>query len=73
MSRGEVGEQTAAVLPGREELSVLSAVLSSRDDSGELGPSSLSDDVSLEDSKASKADERRPEETMGEVRKYVVL
>ena len=73
MSRGEVGEQTAAVLPGREELSVLSAALSSRDDSGELGPSSLSDDVSLEDSKASKADERRPEETMGEVRKYVVL
>ena len=55
----------AAVLPGREEVSVVSAALSSRDDSGEVGPSSLSDDDSLEDSRASKAEDRRPVGTMG--------
>lgn len=55
---GEVGEQIAAVLPGRDEVSV--AVLSSCEDSGETGHSSLSEDSSLDDSKASKAEERRP-------------
>ena len=63
-----MGEHTAAVLPRREEVSVVSAALGSRDDSGEVGPSSLSDDDSLEDSRASKAEDRRPE-TTGEVRR----
>ncbi len=60
LSLGEDGEQIAAVLPGREEVSV--AVLKSCDDSGETGHSSLSEADSLEDSRASKAEERRPTE-----------
>lgn len=55
---GEDGEQIAAVLPGREEVSV--AVLSSWGDSKETGHSSLSEADSLDDSRASKAEERRP-------------
>lgn len=58
LSLGDEGEQTAAVLPGREEVSV--AVLSSWEDSGETGQSSLSEAESLAESRASKAEERRP-------------
>lgn len=58
LSLGDDGEQIAAVLPGREEVSV--AVLSSWKDSGETGHISLSEADSLDDSIASKAEERRP-------------
>lgn len=58
LSLGEDGEQIAAVLPGMEEVSV--AVLSSWEDSGETGHSSLSEPESLDDRRASKAEERRP-------------
>lgn len=60
LSLGDDGEQIAAVLPGREDVSV--AVLSSWEDSGETGHSSLSEADSLEDSRASKAEERRPKQ-----------
>lgn len=59
---GEDGEQMAAVLPGREEASV--AALVSWENSGETGPSSLSDADSLDNSIASKADERKPTRAM---------
>lgn len=58
LSLGEDGEQIAAVLPGRDEVSV--AVLSSGEDSGETGHSSLSEADSLDDSRASRAEERSP-------------
>lgn len=58
LSLGGGGEQIAAVLPGREEVSVV--VLSSWEESGETGPSSLSEADSLEDSIDSRAEERRP-------------
>lgn len=63
LSLGDDGEQIAAVLPGREDVSV--AVLSSWEDSGETGHSSLSEADSLEDSRASKAEERRPKQRWG--------
>lgn len=58
LSLGDDGEQIAAVLPGSEEVSV--AVLRSWEDSGEPGPISLSEADSLEDSRVSKVEERRP-------------
>lgn len=57
LSLGGGGEQTAAVLPGREEVSV---VLSSWLDSGLPGHSSLSEADSLGDSRDSKAEALRP-------------
>ena len=57
LSLGGGGEQMAAVLPGSEEVSVV--VLSSCEDSGEAGHSSLSDADSLEDRRDSSAEERR--------------
>lgn len=50
----------AAVLPGSEDASV--AALSSWEDVGETGHSSLSEAESLEDRSASKAEERKPKE-----------
>lgn len=58
LSLGDDREQTAAVLPAREEVSV--AVLSSCEDSGDTRHRSLSEADSLDNSRASKAEERSP-------------